>query len=89
MKVSVALAAVAGLATLAASAAAEEVDVYRWVDQDGIQHFTDRPPSNAGAELTGIRSQRTDRAALQARVEQQSETYTEDTEAARRRGRGT
>ena len=77
MRASVALAAVLGLATLAASATAEEVDVYRWVDNDGIQHFTDRPPSGAPAELTGIRSQRTDPGAVQARVDRESESYTE------------
>ena len=77
MRASVALAAALGLATLAATAIAEEVDVYRWVDNDGVQHFTDRPPSGTPAELTGIRSQRTDPGSLQARVEQQSETYTE------------
>ena len=59
MRASVALAAVLGLATLSASAVAEEVDVYRWVDGDGVQHFTDRPPSGAPAELTGIRSHST------------------------------
>ena len=76
MKASVALAAVLGLAVLAASATAEDVVVYRWVDNDGVQHFTDRPPNGAPVELTGIRSQRTDTSAVQARVEQQSKTYT-------------
>jgi len=77
MRASVALAAVIGLTTLSAIAMAEEVAVYRWVDKDGVQHFTDRPPSGTPAERTGIRSQRTDRAALQARVERQSESISE------------
>jgi len=77
MRASVALAAVLGLSAVAITAAAEEVSVYRWVDNDGVPHFTDRPPSGAPAELTGIRSQRTDPGAVQARVEQESEDFTE------------
>lgn len=77
MRASVALAIALGLALLAMTAAAEDVSVYRWVDNDGVQHFTDRPPSGAPAELTGIRSQRTDPGAVQARVDQTSETIAE------------
>jgi catalase len=82
MKASVALITAIVLIGLTISAAAEEVSVYRWIDEQGVPQFTDRPPSNAGAELTGIRSQRTDQGAVQARVEQRSSV---DEEAAKRR----
>lgn len=50
--------------------AADDVTVYRWVDDDGVPHYTDRPQDTAGpVERTAIRSRRTDPAELQARVE--------------------
>ena len=83
MKASVALiSAIVLIGQTNSAAAADEVSVYRWIDEQGVPQFTDRPPSNAGAELTGIRSQRTDRSAVQARVEQRSSV---DQEAAKRR----
>jgi len=48
----------------------DEVTVYRWVDEDGVPHYTDRPEDAPGnVQRTEIRSQRTDPAQLQARVE--------------------
>jgi hypothetical protein len=56
----IAAAAVAGLllAALAGQAAAEEAEVYRWVDSNGVVHYSDVPIE--GAVATGIRSERTD-----------------------------
>ena len=55
-----AAASVAGLllAALSAQASAEEAEVYKWVDADGIVHYSDVPIE--GAVATGIRSDRTD-----------------------------
>jgi len=39
--------------TWAADALAEE-EVYRWVDEDGVVHFGDRPPANTAAESVAI-----------------------------------
>lgn len=65
-------------------AAANDVTVYRWIDRDGVPHYTDRPQEGANAaEATEIRSRRTDPAALQARVDARS-----DLEAARDTRRG-
>lgn len=82
MKASVALITAIVLIGLTNSTVADEVSVYRWIDEQGVPQFTDRPPSNAAAELTGIRSQRTNQSAVQARVEQRADI---DQEAAKRR----
>jgi hypothetical protein len=47
-------------ALLAAPAVAEDTDVYKWVDQNGVVHYSD-VPVDENAVATGIRSERTDR----------------------------
>jgi hypothetical protein len=75
---------------------ADDVSVYRWVDANGVPQYTDRPPNLAEASETGIRSRRTDPAALQARLDsraelnearnsQQAETDAENAASAERR----
>ena len=48
--------------------------VYKWVDDDGIPQYTDRPPMDVDAQSTGIVSKRTNPAAVQARVDRQSDS---------------
>jgi hypothetical protein len=52
---------------------AQTASVYRWVDENGITHFTDLPPESADVQNTGIRYQRTNPAAVQARLNQNQE----------------
>lgn len=56
-----------------ATASANEFNVYKWVDEEGVPHYTDRPPMTARVEETGIRSRRTDPAEVEARAQQQRE----------------
>jgi hypothetical protein len=60
-----------------ATASAQEIAVYKWVDEDGVPQYTDRPPANEAATRTGIRSRRTNPGAVMARAEQQSEQRAE------------
>lgn len=53
-------------AMLLSAAAAVSQEVYRFVDQDGTVHYTDRPPMSVPAERVGLTYQRTDPAALAA-----------------------
>lgn len=50
----------AGLVTLSlgSSAVVDAREYYRWVDQNGVQHFTDKPPSGISAErvTSGVRT---------------------------------
>ncbi len=55
------------VALAAANAAAEEFSVYKWVDENGVPQYTDRPPTTAMAERTGIHSARTTSSSVQAR----------------------
>ncbi|MSR09871.1 MAG: DUF4124 domain-containing protein [Gammaproteobacteria bacterium] len=57
----------------ASTAVAQESSVYKWVDAQGVPHFSDQPPPDSSAEELAIRFRRTDKAALQARVEAESE----------------
>jgi len=57
------------LVLLSGMAAAE--DVYKWIDENGITSYGETPPDHLPAELTDIRSARTDQAALQARLGEQ------------------
>lgn len=61
----------------AGTTAAQEFSVYKWVDEDGVPHYTDRPPNAAEVQATGIRSRRTNPNAVMARVEQQNKSYAE------------
>lgn len=60
--------------SLCVSAAAEDSDVYRWVDADGEVHFSDRPLSKSAKRLE-ITSRPTDNARInqerQARMERE------------------
>ena len=70
--------ALAALVLGTTGASAQEFSVYKWVDDDGVPHYTDRPPASEDATRTGVRSQRTDPNAVMARVEQQSEQLAEE-----------
>ncbi len=54
-------------------AEAQEGAVYKWVDEDGTTHYTDRPPVSGDAELLSIQSRRTNNGAVQARLAKRSE----------------
>jgi hypothetical protein len=56
-----------------AAAVAQEASVYRWVDSQGIVHYTDQPAADSSAEELPIRYRKTDRGALQARLKAKSE----------------
>jgi hypothetical protein len=45
-------------------------DVYKYTDQKGVVHYTDKPET-LPAERLGMQSQPTDKAAVQARTEQE------------------
>lgn len=62
----------AALALVCTTVMAQEFSVYKWVDEDGVPHYTDRPQASEEAMRTGIRSQRTDPNAVMARVEEET-----------------
>jgi hypothetical protein len=57
----------------AAVAVAQESAVYKWVDAQGVPHYSDQPPLNVSAEELPIRFRRTDRGMLQARTQSKAE----------------
>ena len=63
------LALTLGLSILAANALAS--DIYRYTDEDGNVHFTDRPPGETPAERVAIASKPTDDEAVRQRYEAQ------------------
>jgi hypothetical protein len=63
------LALALGLSLLAGSALASEI--YRYTDEEGNVHFTDRPPGNAEAERVAIASRPTNNAAVRRRYDSQ------------------
>ncbi|MDJ0927238.1 MAG: DUF4124 domain-containing protein [Gammaproteobacteria bacterium] len=65
---------IAALQLLLGVAFAQNDVVYKWVDEDGIPQYTDRPPMDVDAQPTGIKSRRTNPAAVQARVDAQSDS---------------
>lgn len=67
------LAGVFGATVLIHSALAQEASVYRWVDAQGIVHYSDQPAADSSAEELPIRYRKTDRGALQARLKAKSE----------------
>lgn len=73
--------ALAALVLACTNATAQEFSVYKWVDEDGVPHYTDRPPSSAEVTRTGVRSRRTDPDAVMARAEQRSATTATQNEA--------
>lgn len=46
----------------------QQATVYKWVDDQGVPHYSDQPPANAASEALPIRYRRTDRSTVQARV---------------------
>ena len=44
-------------------------DIYKWVDEDGVVHFGDRPAEDAQVETVQVASEPTDPAEVRARVE--------------------
>lgn len=60
--------AAAGLSLIlvtAPAAMAQEASVYKWVDAEGVPHYSDQPPADASAEELNIRFRRTDRSMAQ------------------------
>ena len=57
----------------AAAAVAQESSVYKWVDAQGVPHYSDQPPADSSAEEMAIRFRKTDRGALQARTQAKAE----------------
>ncbi len=47
--------------------------IYKWVDTEGVTHFSARPPQNVEAERTAIRLRQSNRQALQARIDSTSQ----------------
>ena len=82
------------ITVLGSPAAANEAEVFKWVDADGIVHYSDVPVDER-AQVTGIRSERTDRRAVreqqlrdweqtQQQEQQEEEQAAEDRVAAER-----
>ena len=46
----------------------QQATVYKWVDDQGVPHYSDQPPVNATSEALPIRYRRTDKSAVQART---------------------
>ncbi len=55
------------------AAVAQEASVYKWVDAQGVPHFSDQPAADVSAEETSIRFRKSDRGAIQARLKAKSE----------------
>ena len=56
-----------------AAAVAQEASVYKWVDAQGVTHYSDQPSTSTSSEELAIRYRRTDSGAMQARVKAKSE----------------
>lgn len=67
------LAVLFGTTVLMHATLAQEASVYRWVDAQGIVHYSDQPAADSSAEELPIRYRKTDRGALQARLKAKSE----------------
>ncbi len=46
----------------------QQATVYKWVDDQGVPHYSDQPPANAASEALPIRYRRTDKSTVQARA---------------------
>lgn len=64
-------------ALLPVAAAAQ---IYKWVDEDGVVHYTDQP-AQPTAERVAIQTNRTDNAAAQARLKSAVQSRDEQTES--------
>lgn len=60
-------------AALTVVAVAQEASVYKWVDAQGIPHYSDQPPVDISSTELPIRFRRTDRGVLQARTQTNAE----------------
>lgn len=56
------------LCLLASAAAAQSAPVYKWVDDNGVTHYGSQPPSGSNFKATGVRANKTNKQALQARM---------------------
>lgn len=54
-------------------AVAQESAVYKWVDAQGVPHYSDQPPVDVSATELPIRFRRTDRGIIQARAQTKAE----------------
>lgn len=59
------------LSLLLVNGIASAQGVYRWVDENGVTSYGETPPDGVSAVRTDVRYSRTDRAALQARLDEQ------------------
>ena len=50
--------------------------MYKWVDAQGVPHFSDQPPANSSAQELAIHYNKTDRAAMQARLKAKADLNT-------------
>lgn len=57
----------------AAVAVAQESSVYKWVDAQGVPHYSDQPPMDSSATELPIRFRRTDRGMIQASAKANAE----------------
>ncbi len=76
-----ALLVVSGMLAIAGSPAHAQKEVYRWVDSQGVVHFSDVPDDPA-AEPTGVTTQGTDPQKVAARQQQFAEQYQADEQLA-------
>ena len=73
---------VLSIAASLASGLAAASEIYKWVDQEGNVHYVDRPSGQPDETRLDIYSARTDKAAVQARIRQRSESRAADKQAA-------
>jgi hypothetical protein len=57
----------------AVAAVAQDSAVYKWVDAQGVPHYSDQPPLDVSATEMAIRFRRTDRGIIQARAQEKAE----------------
>ncbi len=65
-----------GLLSLGLMSNVSAQTIYKWVDTEGITHFSARPPQDVDAQRTAIRLRHTNRQALQARIDSTSQRNT-------------
>jgi hypothetical protein len=73
---------VLSIAASLASGLAVASEIYKWVDQEGNVHYVDRPSGRPDETRLDIYSARTDKAAVQARIQQRRESRAADEQAA-------
>jgi len=59
----------AGVLILGIMSSASGEVIYKWIDADGVTHFSEVPPPGVNAERTTVRTRHTNRQALQARID--------------------